>query len=296
VLSARKASATVLAYATGLRNFWMADPDQISALVAAALISEGDPSKTAMYHIVGGNDQLVKALAASAPKCDIEQRHIVRSVKQTDRGVRVTVVTPQGRIAQAEADYVVIAVPVALLGDIEFSPLLPAAQRKAFDSLDTGPGTKVLLRFRRPSWRRPGRPRAYGSNLATGAVWDAGEDQRGAALLALLAGGRASDRLQRLLDKEGASGLARQLRWFTGDTGEVPSVHAVNWARDPWARGAYAYFGPRFDPGFRPLLARAFGRIFFAGCHTSREYQGYMNGAVESGVRVAKELEAVHTI
>jgi monoamine oxidase len=67
-------------------------------------------------------------------------------------------------------------------------------------------------------------------------------------------------------------------------------MHVVSWEHDPWARGAYAYFSPRFDPALRPMLARAAGRVFFAGCHTSRDYQGYMNGAVESGRRVADEI------
>jgi monoamine oxidase len=71
-------------------------------------------------------------------------------------------------------------------------------------------------------------------------------------------------------------------------------MHAVSWEHDPWARGAYAFFGPGFDPALRPMLARAAGRVFFAGCHTSRAYQGYMNGAVESGQRVASEIVALH--
>ena len=65
----------------------------------------------------------------------------------------------------------------------------------------------------------------------------------------------------------------------------MPQMHVAVWERDPWARGAYAFFGPGFDPGLRPLLGRAVGRVAFAGCYTSREYQGYMNGAVESGAR-----------
>ena len=32
-------------------------------------------------------------------------------------------------------------------------------------------------------------------------------------------------------------------------------------------------------------------RIAFAGDHTSREWQGYMNGAVESGHRAASDIE-----
>ena len=57
-----------------------------------------------------------------------------------------------------------------------------------------------------------------------------------------------------------------------------------------WSRGGYAYFDPAFDPASRSLLARPFGRIFFAGEHTSGRWQGYMNGAVESGQRAAVEL------
>jgi monoamine oxidase len=45
-----------------------------------------------------------------------------------------------------------------------------------------------------------------------------------------------------------------------------------------------------FDPAWRPLLARRAGRVVFAGEHTSERWQGYMNGAVESGQRASREL------
>jgi monoamine oxidase len=64
----------------------------------------------------------------------------------------------------------------------------------------------------------------------------------------------------------------------------------MTWEDEPWARGAYAYFSPQFDPALQPLLGRGFGRVLFAGSHTSREFPGYMNGAVESGQRVAREI------
>jgi monoamine oxidase len=284
----------VIAYASGLRNFLAADPDQISALVAATLVPQGDISKTAMYHIVGGNDQLVDKLADSA-RCPIKRRHIVRAVEATASGVNVTIESPTRRRAIARADYLVLALPIALLREIKFIPGLPPSQRTAFDSLETGPATKALVRFKSAWWRRSGRPRAYGSNLAMGAVWDIGEAQSHAPLLAVLAGGRASRGLQRVLQKGGGSGLAEQLGWL-GETSEIPHVHAATWENDPWARGAYAFFSPRFDPILRPLLARAAGRVFFAGCHTSRDHQGYMNGAVESGVRAAQEIAAAHAI
>ncbi|PYR73766.1 MAG: hypothetical protein DMF87_24910 [Acidobacteria bacterium] len=72
----------------------------------------------------------------------------------------------------------------------------------------------------------------------------------------------------------------------------VTAVHVGDWTSDPWARGGYAFTDPCFDPAWRPLLGRRAGRIFFAGEHTSERWQGYMNGAVESGQRAARELLA----
>src|SRR5256885_11965110 len=46
---------------------------------------------------------------------------------------------------------------------------------------------------------------------------------------------------------------------------------------------SYCFFDPSFPPSTRRLLSLPFGRIHFAGEHTSIKWQGYMNGAVESG-------------
>ena len=70
----------------------------------------------------------------------------------------------------------------------------------------------------------------------------------------------------------------------------------IVWEQDPFARGGYAYFDPAFDPALRAWLARPSGRLFFAGEHTSIKWQGYMNGAVESGRRAAAEVAAVHVL
>jgi monoamine oxidase len=36
--------------------------------------------------------------------------------------------------------------------------------------------------------------------------------------------------------------------------------------------------------------------VFFAGEHTSRDAQGYMEGAVESGERAAREIETLRML
>jgi monoamine oxidase len=96
-----------------------------------------------------------------------------------------------------------------------------------------------------------------------------------------------------LLEREGLEGLAKRLEWL-GSPSRPLATRVITWEDDPWARGGYAYFDPGFDPAWRDLLARPHGRIVFAGEHTSLRWQGYMNGAVESGQRAAAEIVALN--
>jgi len=140
-----------------------------------------------------------------------------------------------------------------------------------------------------------GRPRAFGSPLPFGAVWDGNEEQRGRpGILSLLAGASASDAVGAIVTKEGPGALARSLDWLGSRRADLMGFRQITWEDDPWARGGYAFFDPAFDPSLRAWLARPCGRLFFAGEHTSLHWQGYMNGAVESGRRAAAEVAAVH--
>jgi monoamine oxidase len=199
-----------------------------------------------------------------------------------------------GRAASAiNADYLLLTLPAPVLRRIPITPGMPPQQHDAISRLQYGRATKTLLQFSRRFWRAPGRPRAFASSLPFGAVWDANEEQRGKpGILAFLAGGGASDATQMIVAKHGMSALAHQLEWLGSDRGEILGSHQVVWEADPWSRGGYAYFDAAFDPALRPWLARPFGRLFFAGEHTSIRWQGYMNGAVESGRRAAEEIAA----
>jgi monoamine oxidase len=111
-------------------------------------------------------------------------------------------------------------------------------------------------------------------------------------MLTLLAGGRASGELRAIISAEGMHGVLHRLRWL-GTPAPLLAARTVTWEDDPWARGGYAYFDPSFDPKLRDWLSRPAGRVLFAGEHTSHRWQGYMNGAVESGRRVAAEVRAL---
>ena len=295
LLASVGAAADVRAMAQALRGFYLADSDRLSSLVGIEQsLQDVDPGHVSMYRIKGGNDRLPLALIKGVD-VRLSGRHVVRGIEQTPGHVRIAVESREGALDHVHADYAIVTVPPPILLTWEFLPSLPADQRQAFESLSYGAATKAIVRFASRWWQRPKQPRAFGTNLPIGAVWEAAEEQRESALLTLLAGGSASASLQDLLAREGATGILDRARWLGSATPPL-AIEDVVWERDPWARGGYGYFSRSFAPHLRDALARGFGRVLFAGDHTSREYQGYMNGAVESGQRVAKELVALENI
>jgi monoamine oxidase len=151
-----------------------------------------------------------------------------------------------------------------------------------------------VLQFTRRFWRHRGRPNAFGTDLPIGAVWDGNEEQKGKnGILSFLAGGSASLQTQRILAEGGVEELTQAVRWLGAKGEAVIASRVISWEDDPWARGGYAYFDSTYDPAWRPLLARPHGCVLFAGEHTSLHWQGYMNGAVESGLRAAAEVRAL---
>lgn len=295
-LDAVGADADLRNAAQGLRGFFLADPDELSLLVLVDQFSdEEEPVPARTYRVEGGNDRLTLALASQLG----DRVHLsteVLAVSQRGGTVRVTLRSGRTR-PQVQVDYLILALPAVLLRRIPVTPALPVQQHEAIASLKYGRATKTLLQFDRRFWRAPGRPRAFASALPIGAGWEGNEDQRGrAGILALLAGGSASDATADLIAREGVAGLVRSLDWLGSARSALVGAHHVQWESDPWSRGGYAVFNADFAPAMRDWLSRPCGRLFFAGEHTSSRWQGYMNGAVESGKRAAAEVLAAHKL
>ena len=287
-----RADEDLRASAVGLRGFFLADPEELSLIALVdQFAADDDPAPGAMYRIEGGNDRLASALASPLAG---RLRLNTELVALSHRGKNVRAALRQGRTTTTlTTDYVVLALPATVLRRIPVTPSLPAQQHDAIARLRYGRATKTLLQFSRRFWTLPGRPRAFGSPLPFGALWDGNEEQRGrSGILSLRAGGGASDATEAIVAKAGMPALVGSLEWLGAKHAELLASRQVRWQDDPWSRGGYAFFDPAFDPALRAWLARPFGRLFFAGEHTSVKWQGYMNGAVESGRRAAEEIIA----
>ncbi len=286
-----KVDAQLAAAVRGLRGFFLADPDDLSLLpLVEQFASDAIPGESKMYRLRHGNDGLPIALAKDL-RGRVLLNTVVRAIEQTRSSVRVAV--DDGRRHQLAADFVVLALPASTLKDIAFDPPLHPDQQQAFARLRYGAATRVALQFETRFWKRFGRPTAYGTDQPCGAVWDGNEQQaRRPGILTLLAGGRASKEIRAIVAAGGWPALTRRLAWLGRPSPLVAAVQ-YTWETDRWAKGGYAVFSPDFDVTLRPWLARPSGRAFFAGEHTSRRWQGFMNGAVESGRRAAIEVAMI---
>lgn len=292
-----KSPSKAIAAVEALRGFFVAEPSEYSLLMLVQQLSEdGDPASMKLYRIAGGNGRLAEALAGAL---DHEVQTGARVVELRSRrgshafGGRVTAVIERRESRSTfSCDAFVVAVPATLAREIRFLPSLPPDQKKAIETLPYGRATKALVSFDRRFWRRRGR--AFGTRLPTGAVWEAGvRGDRGT--LAFLAGGGASRALADLVDRGTQRDWRRALRWLGIGNARVLDATAITWERDRFAKGAYAHQSPGFDPALAQWLSSPAGRIAFAGEHTSGENQGYMEGAVASGLRAADDIELVLT-
>jgi len=276
----------------GLRGFFLADPTNLSLLSLVDQMASGSPGKGGMYRIAGGNDRLPEALASILGD-RLLLRHEVLAVSQSKSAVRVRIRAGNDE-SWLRSDYLILALPATRVRMVDINPDLPPEQAAAISTLAYGPVTKTLLQFDCRFWRQRNRPLAYGTNLPIGAVWDANEQQKGkAGILCLMAGGTTSAATRKLLSTTGTAGLVRALDWLGTTQKNLVAMRSVTWEQDPWVQGGYAVFDPRYASTLRSWLARPCGRILFAGEHTSLRWQGYMNGAVESGLRAAAEIQVL---
>jgi monoamine oxidase len=82
-------------------------------------------------------------------------------------------------------------------------------------------------------------------------------------------------------------------RWF-GPKAEAPQEFLeLDWSAERYSGGCYgALLAPGVLSDYGPGLREPCGLIHFAGTETATVWAGYMDGAVRSGERVAREVRS----
>ncbi|QMW23440.1 flavin monoamine oxidase family protein [Sandaracinobacteroides saxicola] len=250
----------------------------------AELMSAAGPGT---FAIQGGNQRLPEAMA-KALKNPVRTDAVVRRIASSATGVEVTL-QDGGKVTAKRA---LIALPATALRLISLDPAPPAKQQAGIDQLPYNRVFQVHYVPTRKFWEADGLPTGMWTDTLAGRFIGLryGPDPSVITSFVAFVSGFAADRLDRMEPAAAAQAVLEDLmRIRPAAKGALTPVKVVSWARDPFAGGAYACWAPGQVRAFANEIGKAWGRLHFAGEHTSEVARG-MEGAFESGQRAALEI------
>jgi len=251
--------------------------------LAAAAVTDvtGGFSRRPCWRVAGGNQQVARHLAGRLGT-SVRLRSAVRSVEHDQDGVRV--LTDDGEVT---GDAAILAVPMAVLRALPFSPEVPRTCRSAWQRAGLAHNAKLHFPLTRPAaaWAVQSVPDRFWT-------WTAA-DGSGQVQPVLHAFGGTEEGLAALGVAEGPAAWASRAAALRPELSADPSrAMLTTWNDDPWAGESYSALTVAVSDGDDDLIAAPLGRIHFAGEHTAGAWAGLMEGALRSGARAASEVLA----
>lgn len=277
------------------RNLEAAEPEEVSMLsVVAQEAFYGAEVEHGVYRLEGGTQRLAEELASAFQQAGglLWLETVVESVEQRREEIRVHV-RRQGRAQTLRARYTVVALPFPIVRQLEFRPPLSAERRDALAQLGVGQVVKTLLQFRTRFWRHT-KPR-NGPNTPDlsdiSAIWEETDIVPGeAGILSFWTGGEPARRWALLSESERIERCLQTLEWlYPNCRSQFVRGVSIHWGQEPFSLLGYPFQPPGLLTGGFGTLFKPEGRLYFAGDYLSF-FVGYMEGALESGERVARAI------
>ena len=227
--------------------------------------------------IVEGTGALLDAIAGAAP---VETRLStpVAAVSHSKGAVEVT--TRAGESVAARV--AIVAVPLNVLGNIEFDPPLAVEKRDAIALGQASRGIKIMIRARGDERMHNAVKRAH----AFGYLDSQEILEDGSQLLIGFGPGAPA------CDPEDLESLQRALTELLPGF-EAVAATAHDWARDEFARGTWAIHRPSWYTGYHREMQRADGRVVLATSDIANGWAGFIDGAIVSGLRAGAHARAL---
>ena len=196
-----------------------------------------------------------------------------------------------------DARQVIVAVPPALAARIALLARAAQGQAKVLAALVPGQADQGEAVYDRPFWRDAG--------LSGQGVSDVGPAQHDVRQHAARRLGRRALRVRRRRRRTrlgamlaGRSAPCRRCSRTSPPSSATRRATPVDyfeqdWTKERWTRGCpVAHVAPGVLTKYGPWLRRSVGKVHFAGTETADYWLGYMDGAVRSGERAAREVLA----
>ncbi len=245
------------------------------------------------FHIAEGNDSVPTRLAERL-KQPVEFGTRLEAITSDDRGFKLALRTDNAP-TEAKADMVVLALPFTILRQLDVRVKLPEAKRKAIHELGYGTNAKLIAGFSRRVWEESHSTGYTFTDLEFQCCWETSRGQPGThAILTNFAGGNLGLHLNEGEVQDRATRFASQAEQIYPGAVEAFTKKAIrqHWPSSPFVLGSYTCYKPGQYTTLGDSVATPVGNLFFAGEHTSADFNGYMEGAAESGERAAKEVLA----
>lgn len=272
---------------------WTGDLERMSVHAMARMIRQQGGLRTAMATKGGAQEALlVEGVGGLAERLAAELGSRVRTGQRVTSIVRdehgVTLHAPAGEIRAAK---VIVTAPPPMAGRIEHQPPLPAARAALERNTYMGSVYKALAVYGRPFWRSRSGAEFIVLDNPGRAVFDTSPPD-GPGHLCMLIGGPEAHRLDRLDVDTRRRTLLGPLAAHLGDDVLNPAGwHEKSWHRDVHAGGGYtALPAAGTTEGLLPAAHTPVGHVHWAGTEVADDHAGYFEGAIESGMRAAREV------
>jgi monoamine oxidase len=251
------------------------------------------------YHVRGGNDQIVHRLASNLAGQVLLSNALVAIKQNTDNSYTLTFqsgLTTRSVIA----DRVVLALPFSILStSVDYKTAgFKTLKQTAIKELGMGTNSKLHVQFTDRHWNRLGCNGETFADTGYQNTWEVSRaqpgtsgilvDYTGGEIGASFGTGTPQDRARQFLSQLEPVLPGISARWNGRATVDF-------WLANPWTKGSYSYWKVGQYTKFAGVEREREGRALnchFAGEHTSVDFQGYLNGAVETGERAADEVIA----
>ncbi|UTA67611.1 flavin monoamine oxidase family protein [Emticicia sp. 21SJ11W-3] len=276
---------------------WAADPNEISMLHALFYTRSGGDLDMLMNvkngaqeeRLVGGAAQPALRLADTF-KEHIRLNSIVRSISQDG-----TLVTVKGDGFELTASKVIVALPPMLAGRIQYAPLMPANREQLTQRMPMGNVWKTYAIYDKPFWREDGLNGLAATNdgYVTVTFDNSPKDASKGIMMGFVLGNQAKA-FARLTPEERKASVLNTFARFYGQKARQPVQYLDHsWAEEEFTRGCYAGLMPTGAwTSVGKALREPVGHIHWAGTETADVWNGYIDGAIRSGERVAREILA----
>lgn len=277
-------------FVTYIRSEYTCEPDDLSFLDLCrnAKMYYSSTERLPSMRALGGNDLIPQALAKTLT--DVRLNAVVQSLRLKPDGVTVTYTQADSSLT-IDADFAILAIPLSTARDIDFGGSLPTPHQRMVNEISYGAVTKVMIQYRKRFWDEQNWNGRMNSDLPIGYIWHATSHmEHESGILTVYTGGVPGAKLSALSNEERIQVAVNEIeKIFPGSSTLIEHTETTAWLNEPFTKASYMNLAPGHVRTHWQTLFTPAGRLFFAGEHATA-FQGFMEGAVESGQRAAKEI------